>query len=397
MLLNLPVLFFFTLLIGSPVPGFITFMLIGLWAAWQSLRRPQFQGHWIWSNQDVLLSLSFMSIFFFKLLSLTWSDQPALALANAGWHLYFLFWPLVLLGIDRCKSNQSQVDKAIAIGLIFVACWRGAHMVTDWSSIHPGDAGVGLLAQLAMIMGSWNLLALTRSDESQPRWRFIRIIAFFGTLIILIASTRRQELLGFILLTAVILAFRFQNFYTPWRAFLGVLMMCTLSAGLIYIRWEKFSIGFQEIQYYFAYGTTNIEHSSWGARLEMWRVGILAFFDHPWLGLSASVRPMNLQIYGAPSLEIFSHRHFHQQFLQTLVEGGLLGLFVFSMSLGYSTYMLIIKPFKSQPEVSLLAAALLGSYFMEGLVSAALVYDKPNAVLVVTSAWLWMQIRRNKE
>jgi hypothetical protein len=57
---------------------------------------------------------------------------------------------------------------------------------------------------------------------------------------------------------------------------------------------------------------------------------------------------------------------------------------------------MIIKPFKTQPEISLLSAALLGSYFMEGLVSAALVYDKPNAVLVITSAWLWVQIRRSQ-
>lgn len=75
-------------------------------------------------------------------------------------------------------------------------------------------------------------------------------------------------------------------------------------------------------------------------------------------------------------------------------KGGLLGLAVLLLSLGYSSLEMITKPFKMQPEISLLSATLLGSYFMEGLISAALVYDKLNEVLVITSTWLWVKIRR---
>jgi O-antigen ligase len=396
MLNSLPSLFFFAALMGSPLPGFFAFFFIGIWASWRAWRHPLEPGHWNWSAQDGWIALSFMSIVLFKLLSVLWSDQPRLALTNAGWHLYFLFWPLVLLGVDRCKTTQQQIDKAIATGLIFVALWRGMHALTGLDMLHPGSAGVGLLAQLAMIMGSWNLLALTRNDNTPPRWRTVQAIALIGTLIILVVSTRRQELFEFIFLCTGILAYRYRNYCTPWRAVLGILLMLALLALLVGIRWEKFTVGFQEIQDYIDHGTQNIEVSSWGARLEMWRVGWAAFCDNPWLGLSASARPSGLQIYGAPALEVFGHRHFHQQFLQTLVEGGLLGLAVLLLSLGYSIREMIIKPFKTQPEISLLAAALLGSYFMEGLVSAALVYDKPNAVLVITSSWLWVQIRRSQ-
>jgi O-antigen ligase len=171
--------------------------------------------------------------------------------------------------------------------------------------------------------------------------------------------------------------------------------MLALLALLIAIRWKKFSLGFQEIQHYLDHGHSNIQNSSWGARMEMWRVGWSAFWNNPWLGMSASVRPSDLQIYGAPPSELFGHRHFHQQFLQILAEGGLLGLAVFTLSLGYSVYAMVIQPFKKMPEIALISMALLMSYFMEGLVSAALVYDKPNALLVVASAWVWVQVRNS--
>ncbi len=397
MLTYLPVFFFFAALFGAPVLGLLVFSFMGMGAAWQAWRHPQKESHWVWTTQDKWLALSFMSILFFKLLSVAWSDKPMLALSNAGWHLYFLFWPLVLLGLNRCKTTQAQADKAIALGLIFTALWRSTYALTGWDAINPGASGTGLLAQLAMTMGAWNLLALTRPDDTPPRWRAIQGLAVLCTLIILVISFRRQELLEFIALAAGILAYRQRRHITIWKAIVGALIILGLLGLLVAIRWDKFVLGFNEVVNYFElrHQDPKAVLSSVGARLEMWRVGWAAFCDHPWLGLSASVRPYELQQYGAPLKDVFGHRHFHQQFLQTLVEGGLVGLIVMLISLGYSTRAMIIKPFKTQPETALLAAALLGSYFMEGLISAALVYDKPNALLVVTSAWLWIQLRRH--
>jgi O-antigen ligase len=336
-----------------------------------------------------------MSIFLFKIVTIAWSTQPALALGNAVWHLAFLLWPLVLLGLNRCQTTQEQVDQANAAGLVFVAAWRLAFHLTGWSIIDPGTANVGILAQLAMALGAWNLLALTRpAPISRPR-QTLQAVALLGTLIILVLSTRRIELLGFIVLSAAILAYRFRRIYTPLRAAAFTLLIFALLVVLVAMRWDRFALGFKEVQDYFAVGANRIElaKTSMGARLEMWRTGWAAFCDNPWLGLSASARPSTLQMYGAPPAETFGHRHFHMHLVQTLAEGGLLGLFVLLISVGYSTLELIIKPFKTKPEPALLAAALLCSYAIEGLTSAALIYDKPNALLVVLSAWIWIQLR----
>lgn len=394
MLHALTLTFFFAILMGSPVVGLLVFSGLGMVAAWQQWRTPERADAWTWTPTDRWLALSFMSIFLFKLLSVAWSEQPRLALSNAGWHLYFLFWPLVLMGLNRCRTTQAQADQAIAAGLIFVALWRLCFALTDWAPIDPGSANLGILAQLVMTIGTWNLLAATRPGPHAGRK--LHILAVPATLVVLILSTRRLELLGFMALSLAILVWRYRQHYTPWRAVMGTIIFVALLAMLVALRWEKFALGIAQIQGYMEHGasTPNFELNSWGLRLEMWRVGWAAFCDHPWLGISASARPSDLQMYGAPPAEAFGPRHFHMHLMQTIVEGGLLGLLLLVTTLIYSTREMIIKPFRSQPETAMLAATLLGSYVIEGLASATLIYDKPNALLVVMSVWLWVQLRR---
>jgi O-antigen ligase len=301
------------------------------------------------------------------------------------------------LGLSRFRTSQSQIDNAVAGGLVFVALWRGIYALTGLPVFDPGSAGIGLLAQLAMTMGAWNLLALTRKDSTRKIWRALQAAALPSTFIIIILSTRRQELLGFFLIFSGIIIYRLRNYLTPWRSTFIIFILFVILISLIAVRWEKFAIGLNEIFYYFQQGNDEyVINTSWGARLEMWRIGWIAFIDNPWFGLSASVRPSGLQIYGAPPAELFGHRHFHQHILQVLVEGGVFGMAVFLAALGYTINEMIVKPFKQNPEVSLLSIALLASYIMEGLASAPLVYDKPNALLVITSAWLWLQIRKSE-
>ena len=96
-------------------------------------------------------------------------------------------------------------------------------------------------------------------------------------------------------------------------------------------------------------------------------------------------------------MDIFGHRHFHSHLMQTLVEGGLLGLLVFLAALWHSARVLIVRSWTMHRETALLGISLLAAYAMEGAASAALVYDKPNALLVVMSAWVWLRMRQRAD
>jgi O-antigen ligase len=90
---------------------------------------------------------------------------------------------------------------------------------------------------------------------------------------------------------------------------------------------------------------------------------------------------------------MFTHRHFHSEYLQTLVEGGLVWALVLSAALAYLAQQWLFKPTPNQREVALLAAAVMLAYALEGLFSSALVYGPSNGLLVLSTAWIWCQLR----
>ena len=127
----------------------------------------------------------------------------------------------------------------------------------------------------------------------------------------------------------------------------------------------------------------------------MYRLAFLAFCEKPWLGWGAGIRPHQLSQFGAPPFEMFTHRHFHSEYLQTLVEGGVIWALLFATSLAYIARQWLFKPSESQRETVLLAAAVMLAYGLEGIFSSALVYGPSNGLLVVCTAWIWLQLRQD--
>jgi O-antigen ligase len=403
MLQLLPALYFLGVILipGATELGLLALAVLGLWVLlrWREPKVVGWQG-FQWSSVDSRLSLAFASVFLFKCLTMLWADQPSLALSNALWHLHFLLWPLVLLGLHRCAAASINVERAVAAGLVAVATWFLVFQLSDGHWLPFEDAGssnLGVMAQMTLFLGTWNLLALSRPGL---HWRsgdgLLKAAAFVAAWVVMIASTRRLELLGLLLVTASVLAYRLRSSLTVGRMVLGVLGVVALTGLMVYLRWEKFATGFTELSNYFALRGQDPQAvlSSWGARLEMYRVGILGFMDHPWLGMSAGARPYLMQMYGAPGEEVFGHRHFHSEILQTLVEGGVVWFVLLASAVVYATRQMVIKPFRDSPEQALLAVGLLGVYAIEGVFSAALIYGEANAVFVVASAWVWLQLRQ---
>ena len=112
--------------------------------------------------------------------------------------------------------------------------------------------------------------------------------------------------------------------------------------------------------------------------------------------MSAGVRPDLLPQYGGGGMgEGFKHRHFHSEYVQALVEGGLVWAGIFLTSVVYFIRKLVLEPIRryGQNQISVLAFALVASYMLTGMFTAALVYNQPVATFTVFSAFLWSLIR----
>ncbi len=392
----LPAFFLFSALLipGAPELGVAVFALTGLF---RLLRQPAHTASQ-WHRQDTSMAMAMSAVFVFKLTSMLWAAEPALAMRNALWHFHFLLWPLVYLGLQACNTSRSAMDKGNALGLIATTAWFvWTRIFGPFPSVQfeGGTTSHAMLGQLSLILGTWNFFAMTRAGLSKAH-RQLHILAFVCTFTLLYASIRRIELMSFVLIVIAGSAYRFrlalQNRRTFWLGLTACALLLTL---VLWLRKDRYLLALQEvIQYFSAQGNdAAVVQTSLGARLEMYRLAFLAIGDHFWFGMSAGIRPHLLQIYGAPDIGIFGHRHFHSEYIQTWAEGGLVWACLFSLAIGHAIRQLVLKPWQTHPEMALLACGILSTFALAGLFSAALVYGPPNAMLVVCSAWIWSQVR----
>jgi len=376
--------------------GVLVFTLIGLLALIRS--RTATLSSLSWQRSDSLISLCIASVFIFKMISAMWSETPYLAVRNALWHTHLLLWPLVAIGLSRCQPQTSDIEKSMAWGLIATAAWY--LLSSFWSSSDPtrpffeaGTTGYQQLGQLTLVLGAMNFVVLTRPQLSTPRWLFAA--GWVASIVIVHATSRRIEMaaLGVILIT--VMAYRLGHKLSKIQvtgilavAVIGMLTVASLRSSL-------YTQAAQEASQFMALRQTdiNVTQTSIGGRLEMYRLAFMAFLDKPWLGWGAGIRPHHLAQFGSPAPEMFTHRHFHSEYLQTLVEGGVVWALLLTMALAYLANQWLFKPTQRQREVALLAAVVMMAYALEGLFSSALVYGPSNGLLVLCTAWIWCQLR----
>jgi O-antigen ligase len=358
--------------------------------------------HLAWKRRDSWISLCIASVFLFKMASALWSETPYLAVRNALWHTHLLLWPLVLVGLGRCNASLESVEKPIAWGLIATALWYGLSLFgatpdPNRPYFEAGTTGYQQLGQLTLVLGSLNFVTLTRPGLITPRWLYA--LAFLATVVILHATSRRIEMAAFAVIVIGCTAYRLWHRLTKLQvagilATTGILMFTVAS-----LRSHLYMQALQEAIQFMALRQTDlgVTQTSIGGRLEMYRLGWLAFADKPWLGWGAGIRPHHLGQFGAPPPEMFTHRHFHSEYLQTLVEGGIFWAVLLSTALAYLTRQWIIKPAAPKRELVVMAAAVMVAYALEGLFSSALVYGPSNGLLVVCTAWIWWHLRKDAD
>lgn len=395
----------FLLFRGVPDFGCIVLALIGTWIALRSgLRQRVLADIGGWSKQDTLISLSVASVFFFKMLSMLWSSTPELALKNAVWHIYLITWPMVFLAVCYAKPSVIKILKALAYGMIIIAFWNITALLFELPFYHlrPNfDLNPGILAELLLISGTWLLVAATDKSSGimkPEKWLFA--IASGSAWFTLYTTGRRTEWIAFFVVALIIILWRIRKHLTPTRTIaLSGLVICML-AGFFYLRQERFLLAYTEAMGYLQQPNKEVFNQSMatsvGARLEIYRLGISAFLDSPIIGISASARPDMLPEYGGGGLggELFHHRHFHSEYLQALVEGGVVWAIIFATAVAYFIKKMIIEKYTNENLIAMLSFALVASFMMAGTVSASLIYNQPVATFVVFSALLWASSRR---
>lgn len=388
--------------------GMALFALLGLVClAVPAMRRRALSSIGTWRRQDTWIALGFCSIFLFKALSAAWSASPELAIKNALWHAHFMAWPLVFVGLAYCKPRLADAMSALSLGLIIVGAWAVYALLAGNPIYHSVMFKInsGVLAELVLVCGAVLMVCAFEPSKApapqQAPWQTsIYALGVLGAFAVLYSTHRRTEWIGFFVVLCALIGWRYRRAFTPLRGVLAVLGLGLVLFILFYLRQDRLMLAYNEVvQYMAAMGKSKTAldsavATSVGARLEMYRLGIAAFLDHPWLGMGAGVRPYLLQAYGGFTEAQYTHRHFHSEFLQTLVEGGIIWAGTLCAAIAYWFKHAVKNTYDSAPQLAVLAFMVVFAFMLAGSVSAALIYGPANGTLVILTALIWVCIRQ---
>ncbi|OGS97757.1 MAG: ligase [Gallionellales bacterium RBG_16_56_9] len=161
---------------------------------------------------------------------------------------------------------------------------------------------------------------------------------------------------------------------------------------------DRIQQSIHETQDYLQSGNAN---NSAGARLEMWRMGLMMFPERPWLGWGkAGYMERTKQLIGAGQVSPVAaeHSHLHNEYLDALVKRGIPGLFAV-LALFLIPFWLFAR-YARQKDLSPSARAcaiggllICVSYIGFGLTQAFLTHNNGVMIYAFMTAILWAGLR----
>lgn len=348
-----------------------------------------------------LVPLGFAGVFGLKLLSAVWALDPRQAVDNAFNSLHFLLWPLLVVFFRVANVSLRETEKWAGASLFVLMVWfLGAKFFfpasPDAQCFKAGAHDCGLLGQTLAFMLLWLFIAATRpgSDRTEKVWLYAALlagwIAFLGTV-------RRTEMMGLLLGMALVLLWRFKHNFSLRK----VALICGLGVVLLALSWPmmkpRFSMVNQEVVLYLQGGQARVQalDTSVGARLEMYRIALEAIPERPWWGWGAGLRPQHVPQFATDPAKPLGYSNFHQQYLQVVLDVGVLGATIALVLLVYLCRRMVVIPWRQgQHELAASMAALFFTYAWKGLANGALLYSVTNSVFVFFSALIWAELTR---
>lgn len=199
------------------------------------------------------------------------------------------------------------------------------------------------LGNFSLLLGTVGGTAwLFRQPLQIPRWQLVwSALGLAAGIWVSMASGSRGGWLALPVLGWVYsLTWSQWRWYHRWGLVLCVLAIGALGAITVPTMQQRFQVGWQEIQQYLQH----VDHwqsdqvlGSLDRRLEMWRLGVLAFLQAPWWGLGFTGFDAFVNAYinnGWTHPQVMwhdttaKHEHLHNEFVTTAARLGLAGLAV---------------------------------------------------------------------
>ncbi len=394
---------------GLAKNGYYLLTLLGLVSLAVNARAVRLEREEAWLFAAILLFL------LVALLSYWHSGMPADSYGQIESHYgKLLSLPPILYLFRHARLNPRCIWALFAVGAIgagvvalvetqfsYVAYVSGLpvpqHMVRVAGDVNPASFG-NISVCLLIVTGIWAL----RIDRSSI------IVTCFACLTLalgayaVIASQTRGSWLALTVLCLVVLAYYWRR-SGPWARWGGIAIALVL-AGASYqipVVNERIDLAAATVEAYVTgdgiderNGDVAIVH-----RVEMWRVAWRLFEEHPLLGIGPNryLAAISAQAEaGLVSPLVAGARHAHNEYLNALATGGVLGLITVVLLLGVSAWIFYRYVRRDNDEVSALGLAglmVVAAYVIFGLADAPLELKEQIAFYSLAVAMIYGTLR----
>ncbi len=239
------------------------------------------------------------------------------------------------------------------------------------------DINKNILVCGLTLMQSISLASLIFDKDNLPQKLYVLLAsAFFCSIAVTVLTEVRTAILPLLATIPIIFLFKKNN-----RLFFLLLSVGLLTAVIVlFLITGRLQEGIEDLTKY-QIGNHN---TSWGIRLELWKLSLIAFMEQPLLGWGA--KPFDLIISSGLKFSVptFPAQHFHSDYFNALVSFGLVGI------VGWlSSVILLFKAVKSDyPRIMLLVSMLVMG------ASERMWFDNRSCFYLFISLWLLLYISK---
>jgi len=273
-----------------------------------------------------LLSWLTTGYFLIMLLSMLYADGWNAEFHHLGRKLHFLLVPLIALTILQVDLTLKKILLSLKLGLIII----GLITISQFLMGHPRPSGVinqNIFGDIAVIM---LLLSTIQIFIETPKERMLTIIAVLFGVSAIFLSASRGSWLSLVVLFIIYINAVYKPYlknYKNRKVFLALaLSFLSIFFGTQTNVSEKVTQAISEIEQWHS----GIEsYTSAGLRMEMWKSGLKAASQSPWLGYGYRNANQVVSKYALNHQRtIKAFTHLHNEYMTNLVSAGIIGLFM---------------------------------------------------------------------
>ena len=323
------------------------------------------------------------------LMSMLIADGLNAEFYHLGRKLHFLLAPFIALTLFQINLPLKKLLLSIKIGLIAI-------FFTKINGPLLGDMiNANIFSDIAVAM---IFLSIVQVFHETPKEKIITFVAVLAGSYVIFLTGTRGSWVSFIILSVAYISLIYRPFLQNDKSKLFLVLVLAVFLGFVGTSKQvknRVNLAVTEIQQWYSGENLN---DSVGLRLQMWKAGLQAVEQSPWIGYGyRNANKATSEYTPENKITIKNKTHLHNEYLTNLVSAGIIGLLAL-LTLLFTPLVIFYKQLKNKGNhhYALMGFLLCIGYITFGFTHIAFGEEHINAFYVLFMGFLLPRIMQKE-